>query len=218
MELVDDEDVETMVALCYEECGVQDPCIVIPIAYVDRQSIVCSIDIDLNTPPVPKNLNSSPRLQIHPVVIETHANDDDGYDNNGSSDHEVEDYSDPNLDDIPDDIDDKCANDYGNVKESSVGNPSRGTMIRNDPGAHISIIDPDVTHASEFLEYLDILPTHRECWSQQKAAIGGYEQHLSRSHKCGRLGNLLRLAHALQHVGNLDAKNEAERVNQMEEG
>ncbi|PPS05487.1 hypothetical protein GOBAR_AA15153 [Gossypium barbadense] len=75
--------------------------------------------------------------------------------------HTLIDYSDSDLDDVSDDIDDKGANDDRNVKMSSVGKPSQGIMIRNDPGAHISIIDPDTTHAFEFLEYPDILLVHQ---------------------------------------------------------
>ncbi|KAK5802957.1 hypothetical protein PVK06_030591 [Gossypium arboreum] len=80
MELVDDEDVETMFALYYEnrsdqnapihlfaklasveptkdltlygeEHGAQEPCIVAPISYVDSESTIHGIDIDLNVAP-----------------------------------------------------------------------------------------------------------------------------------------------------------------------
>ncbi|PPD78535.1 hypothetical protein GOBAR_DD24542 [Gossypium barbadense] len=128
IKLVDDKDVKTMVTLyCQnqsEKHGVQDLCTIVPRAYVDRLSTVHGINIDLNAPPKSENLNSSPHFQIQFVMIETNANSDDGYDNNGSSNYEVE-----------------------------VENPNRGIVIRNDLGAHMMIIDPNATHESEFLEY-----------------------------------------------------------------
>lgn len=44
-------------------------------------------------------------------MIEIDADGDDRYDNNDPSDHEIEDFSDPNLNEIPDNIDDKGTND-----------------------------------------------------------------------------------------------------------
>ncbi|PPD90085.1 hypothetical protein GOBAR_DD12970 [Gossypium barbadense] len=108
-----------------------------------------------------KNVEFKIRVQWFREHTLTDADGNDEYDNNGSSGHEVEDYSHPDLDDVLDDIDDECANDDRNVNASSVGNPSRGIMVHNDLGAHLSIIDPDATYASEFFEYPDILPTHR---------------------------------------------------------
>ncbi|PPE01692.1 hypothetical protein GOBAR_DD01274 [Gossypium barbadense] len=62
---------------------------------------------------------------------------DDGDDSNDPYDHEVNSDSDSDVDEI------------------------RRTVIHNNPGAHMSLIDPDVAHAIEFLEYLKILPAHR---------------------------------------------------------
>ncbi|KAK5811240.1 hypothetical protein PVK06_026564 [Gossypium arboreum] len=104
MELEDDEDVETIVVpycwywshqtdliqLFAELADVQPAKDSTPLVYIDRQSTVRGIDIDLNAPPTSENLNLGPRLQIHPVVIETNADGDDVYDNNGSSNHNVE--------------------------------------------------------------------------------------------------------------------------------
>ncbi|PPD96843.1 hypothetical protein GOBAR_DD06111 [Gossypium barbadense] len=188
MELVDDEDVGTMVAFycrigsvniesiqfaklanvelvedstqLSEEYGVQDPCTKVLIASVNRRSSVCRFDIDLNAPPVSENLNLGPHLQIYLVLIETDTDGQDEYDNNGCFDHEVEDYSDPDLDDVLNDIDDECANDDGNVYAYLVGNPSRDIVICNDPGDHMSNVNLDMAHASEFPKYLDILPAH----------------------------------------------------------
>ncbi|PPS08244.1 hypothetical protein GOBAR_AA12413 [Gossypium barbadense] len=118
MKLVNDEDVETMVALYCQnqnghtesiqlfaeladvestedftplskEHGVQDPCTEVLRVSIDRWSFVHGFDINLNAPPVFGNLNLSPHLQIHPMVIEAKADGEDGYDNNGPSDHDV---------------------------------------------------------------------------------------------------------------------------------
>ncbi|KAH1091871.1 hypothetical protein J1N35_019128 [Gossypium stocksii] len=151
MKLVDDKDMETMVALYFrdrscqtnpiqlfaelvdvestedstplgEKRGVQDLCMVVLKAYVDKQLTVYGIDIDLNAPPAYENLNSGPHLQIHPVVIETDADGDYVYGNNGSSDHNVKYYSDLDQNEVPNDIDDKDTNDDGNVDASSIEN------------------------------------------------------------------------------------------------
>ncbi|KAH1065679.1 hypothetical protein J1N35_030666 [Gossypium stocksii] len=156
MELVDDKDVETMVALyCHsnqnapiylfaelavvestedptplgEEDGPQEPCMVVPISYVGSQSTTYRIDIDLN------------------ATLET--------------DVCVDIDSDPDVEDVPDDIDDEGVNEDGNINASSVENRIRRIVIHNNPGAHMSRINPDAAHATEFLEYPEILPTHQ---------------------------------------------------------
>ncbi|PPS10075.1 hypothetical protein GOBAR_AA10571 [Gossypium barbadense] len=77
MELVDDEDAETMVALYYptplgEEDGAQEPCMVVSISYVDSPSTIHEIDIDLNAAP------------------ESDVVGDDAYHSSDPSDHEVD--------------------------------------------------------------------------------------------------------------------------------
>ncbi|PPD76417.1 hypothetical protein GOBAR_DD26662 [Gossypium barbadense] len=84
---------------------------------------------------------------------------DDRYDNNGPN-HEVKNYNDLDLDKVSYDIDNEGASDDENVNASSFRNPSKGIVIRNDLRAHMSVIDPDAMHASEFLEYSNILPAH----------------------------------------------------------
>ncbi|PPR87657.1 hypothetical protein GOBAR_AA33034 [Gossypium barbadense] len=172
MEVVDDEDVETMVALYCgtrsnqnapiqlfaelagieatedptslgEEDRAQEPCMVVPISYVDSQSTIHGIDIDLNATP------------------ETDVVGDDVYHSSDPSDHEVDSESDPDVDEVPDDIDDEGVNDDRNVNASSVGNQIRRIAIHNNSGVHMSRIDPDAAHAAEFPEYPEILPAHR---------------------------------------------------------
>ncbi|KAH1033239.1 hypothetical protein J1N35_045413 [Gossypium stocksii] len=161
IELVDDEDVEIMVALyCQsnqnapihlfaelagveatedptplgEEDGPQEPCMVVPISYVGSQSTIHGINIDLNAAP------------------ETDVVSDDVYHNSDPSDYEVDIDSDPDMDDFSDDIDDEGVNEDENINASSVGKQIRRIVIHNNPGAHMPRIDPDATHAAEFPE------------------------------------------------------------------
>ncbi|PPR81780.1 hypothetical protein GOBAR_AA38933 [Gossypium barbadense] len=171
MELVDDKDMETMAALYCgtqnnqnapiqlfvelagmeatkdptplgEEDGAQEPCMVVPISYVDSQSTIHGIDIDLNPAP------------------ETNVVGDDVYHSSDPSDHEVDSESDPDIDEVLDDIDDEGVNDDGNVNASLVENQILRIVIHNNPRADMSRIDPDVAHTAEFLEYPEILPAY----------------------------------------------------------
>ncbi|PPD81894.1 hypothetical protein GOBAR_DD21160 [Gossypium barbadense] len=172
MELVDDEEVETMVALYCgtssdknapiqlfaelasveateyptplgEEDGVEAPCMVVPVSYVDSQSPIHGINIDLND------------------AAETDVVGDDVYYSSDPVDYEVDSESDPDADEVSDDIDDEGVNEDGNVNTSSVGNQIRRIVIHNNPGAHMSRIDPDAARAAEFPEYPEILHSYR---------------------------------------------------------
>ncbi|PPR83306.1 hypothetical protein GOBAR_AA37403 [Gossypium barbadense] len=172
MELVDDKDVETMVALYCgtwsnqnaliqlfaelagveetenptplgEEDGAQEPCMVVSVSYVGSQSTIHGIDIDLNAAP------------------ETAMVGDDVYHNSDPSDHEVDSESDPDVDEVTDDIDDEGVNEEVNVNAFSVGNQIRRIVIHNNPGVHMSRIDPDAVHVVEFPEYPEIQSAHR---------------------------------------------------------
>lgn len=74
-----------------------------------------------------------PRIQIHPVVIGTDANGEKGSNNDGHSHHEVEDFSDLDLDEISDDIDDEGADEGENVPTPSFRNLNHSIVIRNNP-------------------------------------------------------------------------------------
>ncbi|KAH1047499.1 hypothetical protein J1N35_038283 [Gossypium stocksii] len=163
MELLDDDSVETMVALycplgrvntkpiklfveladvdivenvtqLSQQDGVENSRTKVPRVSVDRRSFVRGFDIDLN---VGCSYQYGGGLQIHPVVIETDVLVEDGSDNNSYSDHEGKDFSDPDLDNIPDDIDNEGSDDR-NDHSPSVRNSSYGITIRYDPRAHIS--------------------------------------------------------------------------------
>ncbi|PPS15925.1 hypothetical protein GOBAR_AA04659 [Gossypium barbadense] len=169
MELVDDEEVETMIALycgkhknspihlfaelagveknedltAYgEEHGAQEPCIVSSILYVDSESTIRAINIDLN------------------VVPDIDVVGNDGYDSSDPYNQEVDSDSDPDIDEVPDDIDDEDMNDEGNINASSVGNQIRHIVIHNNPGPHKSLIDPSAAYVAKFSEYSKILPAH----------------------------------------------------------
>ncbi|KAH1121442.1 hypothetical protein J1N35_004602 [Gossypium stocksii] len=133
MEFVDDEDVKTMIIFYCgnwsnqnasiqlfaelaiveriknliasgEEYGAEELCMVALISYVNRESTIRRIDIDLNVAP---DIN----------VI-----GDDGYDSSDLCDQEIDSNSDPDIDEVPDDIDNEGVNDDGNINASLVGN------------------------------------------------------------------------------------------------
>ncbi|PPD87356.1 hypothetical protein GOBAR_DD15706 [Gossypium barbadense] len=142
MELLDDDDVETMVALYCSLGRLNTKPIQLFAELVDEDPVE----------------NYDGKLHIHLVIIETDALGKDGSNNNGCSDHECEDFSDPNLDNVPDDMNDEGLND-GNDHALLLENLSRGIIIRNDPGAHMSIVDPNAAHASEFPERVQVAGT-----------------------------------------------------------
>ncbi|PPS16746.1 hypothetical protein GOBAR_AA03830 [Gossypium barbadense] len=87
-----------------EEHGSQKSCLVVLISYVDNQSIVREININLN------------------VASKTNVVGDDGYDSSDLSDHEVDNNSNPDVNEALDDIDDEGVKDDGNINVSSIEN------------------------------------------------------------------------------------------------
>ncbi|PPD74950.1 hypothetical protein GOBAR_DD28125 [Gossypium barbadense] len=172
MELVDDEDVETMVALYCgngrdkntpihlfaelvgmqqnedvnasgEEHGAQEPWMVAPISYVDSETIMGGIGIDLN---------------ITPNIDVVGGEEECG---SGHWDEEADSDSDPDVDDVPDDIDDKDVNNDGNINASSVGDQMRRILMHNNLGPQMSLTNPDAAYVAEFPEYPEIVHPHR---------------------------------------------------------
>ncbi|PPD95748.1 hypothetical protein GOBAR_DD07227 [Gossypium barbadense] len=167
MELVDDEDVETMVdlycgngseknALIHlfaelvgmeqnasdEEDGAEEPRMVAPISYVDSESTMGGIGIDLN---------------FTPDVDMVGGEEECAGEEEGGGDHwdeEVDSDADPDLDDVPNDIDAE------DVNACSVGEQMRRIVIHNNLGPHMSLIDPDAAYVSEFPEYPEIYHAH----------------------------------------------------------
>ncbi|KAH1072256.1 hypothetical protein J1N35_024584 [Gossypium stocksii] len=137
MELLDNDDIETIVVLycpsrkgntepiqffvklanaeivenvtqLSQQYGVEDSRTNVPRASIDRRSFVRDFDIDLN---VECSDQYDGGLQIRLVVIKTNSLGEDGSNSNGCSYHKGKDLSDPDLDDVPDDIDDKRPDD-----------------------------------------------------------------------------------------------------------
>ncbi|KAL1095205.1 hypothetical protein V6Z11_D06G140200 [Gossypium hirsutum] len=173
MELVDDEDVETMVDLYCgngseknapihlfaelvgmeqnasdEEDGAEELRMVAPISYVDSESTMGGIGIDLNI-----------TADVDMVGGEEEgAGEEEGGGDNW--DEEVDSDADPDVDDVPDDIDAEDVNNDEGINASSVGEQMRRIVIHNNPGPHMSLIDPDAAYVSEFLEYPEIVHSH----------------------------------------------------------
>ncbi len=177
MELVDDEDVETMIALycgngsdknapihlfaelagmeqnedvnAYgEEHGAQEPWMVAPISYVDSESTMGGIGIDLN---------------ITPDVDMAGGEEEGAGEEEGGGDHwdeEVDSDGDPDVDDVPDDIDDEDVNNDEGINASSVEEQMRRILIHNNLGSHMSLIDLDAAYVAEFPEYPEIVHSH----------------------------------------------------------
>ncbi|PPD79889.1 hypothetical protein GOBAR_DD23184 [Gossypium barbadense] len=145
MELVDDEDVETMIALYCEEDGVQEPCMVVLVSYVDSQSTIHGTDIDLNAAP------------------ETDVVGDDVYYSSDPVDHEVDSESDPDVDEVPDDIEDEGVNEDGNVNTSLVENQIRGivnVVPSLPPASALGLVhDADLEGVAQFVSYAEGLPS-----------------------------------------------------------
>ncbi|PPD88718.1 hypothetical protein GOBAR_DD14362 [Gossypium barbadense] len=169
MELVDDEDVETMVDLycgngseknapihlfaelvgmeqnaSNEEDGAEEPRMVAPISYVDSESTMGGIGIDLNF---------TPDVDMVGGEEECVGEEEGGGDH---WDEEVDSDANPDLDDVPDDID---AEDEG-ISGCSVGEQMRRIVIHNNLGPHMSLIDPDAEYVSEFSKYPEIYHAH----------------------------------------------------------
>ncbi|KAL1099492.1 hypothetical protein V6Z11_D05G166300 [Gossypium hirsutum] len=138
MELVDDEDVETMVALY---CGTSSNKNAPIQLFTELASVEATED------PTP--------------LVETDVVGDDVYYSSDPVDYEVDSESDPDADEVPDDVDDEGVNEDGNVNASSVGNQIRRIVIHNNTGAHMSRIDPDTARAVEFPEYPEIPHAYR---------------------------------------------------------
>ncbi|PPR87407.1 hypothetical protein GOBAR_AA33280 [Gossypium barbadense] len=141
-ELVGVEPTEDLIALG-EGHEAQEPCMMALISYIDSESTIREIDIDLNVAPY-----------IDVVG-------DDGYDSSNPCDHEVNSDSNPDVDEVLDDIDDEDMNDDGKINASSVESQIRRIVIHNNLEPHMLLIDADMTHVAESPEYLEILPAYR---------------------------------------------------------
>ncbi|XP_016740192.1 uncharacterized protein [Gossypium hirsutum] len=167
MELEDDDDLGTMIAI-YCPFGIENPSPVELFAeIVEPDPIQMSGFVRLA--PTPENPNtggcsyntpySSHCLEIHPEVLATIEDCDEGSDNDDQS-HPNDNFSDPDLDDILEDIDEEGPVEGENANPHSSGNTDPGIVIRNNPGTFMSDVDPDAALAREFSKYPNIVPTH----------------------------------------------------------
>ncbi|PPD84984.1 hypothetical protein GOBAR_DD18079 [Gossypium barbadense] len=95
-----------------------------------------------------------------PLEIENPADGDEWSDSEDQSHHDLEQFSDPNLDEVPNDIDNEGMVEDEDLHPYSTGNMGFDIVIRNDLGAHMSNVDPDAAYTCELLKYLDIVPAH----------------------------------------------------------
>ncbi|KAH1038807.1 hypothetical protein J1N35_040550 [Gossypium stocksii] len=106
-----------------------------------------------------------PRLQIHPEVIGTDADVKEGFDNGEDFNYDIEDFNDPDLDEVSDNIDVEGSKEVEHVHAPSFKNPSHGIVLWNNRGTHMLSVDLDAVH--EFPEYTNIVPVHRLALSSQ---------------------------------------------------
>ncbi|KAH1057067.1 hypothetical protein J1N35_035132 [Gossypium stocksii] len=96
------------------------------------------------------------RLEIHLKVLAIIEDGDERFNNEEQSHHDNNDFSDPDLDDIPKNIDDEGAVKGENVHPYSAENTRFGIVIRNNLGAFMTDVNPDATLAREFPKYPNI--------------------------------------------------------------
>ncbi|PPS04162.1 hypothetical protein GOBAR_AA16506 [Gossypium barbadense] len=78
--------------------------------------------------------------------------------NNGEdSNQDVEDFSDPDINEVLDDIDDEGPEKVEDVYDPSFSNLSRGSILQNEPKDNMLNVDQDAAHASKFPEYAEEL-------------------------------------------------------------
>ncbi|PPD70722.1 hypothetical protein GOBAR_DD32401 [Gossypium barbadense] len=67
-------------------------------------------------------------------------------------------FSEPDIDKVPDDIDNEGLKEVEDAYGLSFSNPSCGIVLRKEPKGNMLRVDPNTTHASEFSEYTNIVP------------------------------------------------------------
>ncbi|KAH1047471.1 hypothetical protein J1N35_038255 [Gossypium stocksii] len=71
-----------------------------------------------------------------------------------------EDFSDLDLNEVQDDINDEGTSDDDNVYAPPLRTSTHGIVIQNDTSTHMLSINHDVAHAFEFPKYPDIIPSY----------------------------------------------------------
>ncbi|PPE02638.1 hypothetical protein GOBAR_DD00337 [Gossypium barbadense] len=142
MELVDDEDVETMVDLYCGNGSEKNAPIHLFAELVGGMSI---------------DLNFTPDVDMVGGEEEGAGEEECGGDH---WDEEVDSDDDPDVNDVLDDIDDEDVNNDEGINASSVGEQMWHILVHNNPGPHMSLIYPDAAHVAEFPEYPEIVHSH----------------------------------------------------------
>ncbi|KAH1098430.1 hypothetical protein J1N35_015351 [Gossypium stocksii] len=101
-----------------------------------------------------------PYLKINPKVLATIEDSHEGSDNEEQSHYGNKDFSDPNLDDIREDIDDQCVMEGEDIHPYSAGSMRYDIVICNNPGAFMTDVHPGAAVACEFSEYPNIVSSH----------------------------------------------------------
>ncbi|KAK5839970.1 hypothetical protein PVK06_008830 [Gossypium arboreum] len=176
MELEDDDDLRTMIAIyCPPEIENRNPIKLFaeiakpnPIQVVIPASQCPGIDFDLNVSwedqsgfgqsmPTLKN----PNTEIHLEVLATIEDGDEGSDNDDESHCDPnDDFSDPDLEYILEYIDKEGPVEGENANPYLAGNTGLSIVIRNNPGSFVTDVDPDTALAHEFPEYTNIVLAH----------------------------------------------------------
>ncbi|KAL1087523.1 hypothetical protein V6Z11_D08G189000 [Gossypium hirsutum] len=121
---------------------------VAPISYVDSESTMGGMSIDLNF---------TPDVDMVGGEEEGAGEEECGGDH---WDEEVDSDGDPDVNDVLDDIDDEDVNNDEGINASSVGEQMWHILVHNNPGPHMSLIYPDAAHVAEFPEYPEIVHSH----------------------------------------------------------
>ncbi|KAH1065626.1 hypothetical protein J1N35_030613 [Gossypium stocksii] len=146
MELVQDYDVETIIAL---DCSPKNVKLVELFMEFRKPLLIGGL------------LYTGPHLQIHSLVIGIDVDDEEGLDNEGGFNHQGKDFSGHDIDKVSDDINEEGTCDDDIVYAFSLKNPAQSIVIQNYPPIYMLSIDPNATHAFEFLKYPDIIRSHR---------------------------------------------------------
>ncbi|KAK5804134.1 hypothetical protein PVK06_031783 [Gossypium arboreum] len=95
------------------------------------------------------------------MIISTEANIREMTNNGEDYDQDVKDFSDFDVDEVPNNIDDEGPEEVEDVHSPSFSNLSREIILQNEHRGNMLNIDPEAVHAPKFPEYADIVPAHR---------------------------------------------------------
>ncbi|PPR83688.1 hypothetical protein GOBAR_AA37021 [Gossypium barbadense] len=141
MELVEDDDMEIMITL---DCSPEN------VKLVELFMELVDVEPVQNVTP----LNQQYEVE-DPYTKVPKASVDSGFN------HQGEDFSDLDIDEVPDDIDKEGTYDDDIVYAPLLENPAQSIVIRNDPSIYMLSVDLAAAHAFELLKYPDIIPSHR---------------------------------------------------------